>query len=46
MNNAFVIGSRNISLIGAENCTGACQKLDGQIAELLIFGSALSALEI
>ncbi|GEM_PF-7099757 len=46
MNNAFVIGSRNISLIGAENCTGACQKLDGRIAKILVFDSAMSALEI
>jgi len=46
LNNAFVIGSRNISLTGAENHNGASQKLDGRLDEVWVFDQALTALEI
>lgn len=46
LNNAFVIGSRNISFSGAENHNGASQKLDGRIDEVWVFDSALTQLEI
>lgn len=45
-NSAFAIGTRNISLAGAENHNGASQKLNGRIDEVWVFDSVLSALEI
>ena len=46
LNNAFAIGTRNISLAGAENFNGASQKLTGGIDEVWVFDNALTALEI
>lgn len=43
---AFAVGTRNISLAGAENHNGASQKLDGRIDEVWIFDRALTATEI